>query len=72
MILLFLIAVVKAERQDDTLIPEALAASAHTITPIPSTAIKGNPAELAQLLTEDDEKYRTQGINEDMKEQYMR
>lgn len=72
MILCLLIAVVQAERQDDTPIPEALAASPHTIKPIPTTATKGNPAELAALLTEDDDKYRTEGTNEDMGEQYMR
>jgi hypothetical protein len=71
-ILWLLIAVVKAERQDDTLVPEALAASAHTVKSIPTTATKGNPAELAQSVKEDDEKYRTQGTNDDVGGKYKR
>ncbi len=66
MILWLLIAVVKAESQDDTLVPEALAASAHTVKSIPTTATRGNPAEVTLSVKEDDEKYRTQGTNDDV------
>lgn len=72
MILWLLIAVAQAERQDDTPIPEALAASAHTVKPIPNTATKGNPAQLAQSQKEDGEKYKTQGRNDNMRDKYKR
>lgn len=72
MTLWLLIAVVKAERQDDTLVPEALAPSAHTVESIPTTATKGNPTELTQSVKEDDEKYRTQGTNDDVGGKYKR
>ena len=53
---------VKAEHQDTTPIPQALAASAHTVKSIPTIATKGNPTELARAQKDDDEKKKSPGI----------